>query len=80
LNATYRNFIARIDVVEKASGFSFAVPEALKGAGGQEWWLQRLVPKKWVLRTKTCPVDSPREGWRAGLSAEKRIHACQAND
>lgn len=52
----YKNFIARIDVVERASGFIFAVPEALKGAGGQQWWLERLVPGNWQLRAKTCHI------------------------
>lgn len=80
MNANYRNFIARVDVVEAASGFAFSVPAALKGAGGQEWWLERLVPKSWVLRAKTCPADGPREGWEPDLSREDRLSACAEPD
>jgi len=79
MNASYRNFIARIDVVEDGTGFAFGVPDALKGAGGQEWWLARLVPKNWVLRAKTCPADSRPEGWQPDLSRDQRINACHVS-
>lgn len=80
ITANYRNFIARIDVVEEATGFAFSVPTALKGAGGQEWWLERLVPKTWTLRSKTCPADSAPEGWQPDLSKSDRLSTCAEPD
>jgi hypothetical protein len=79
LTAHFRQFIARIDLVEETSGFRFSVPAALKGPGGQTWWLDRKKPNNWNLRAPNCPADAPREGWQAGLSKDERVAACELN-
>jgi DNA/RNA endonuclease G (NUC1) len=80
MNAVFQQFVARIDVVESVTGFAFAVPEVLKGAGGQAWWLERKIPTGWRLRAATCSSDSPREGWQPELSRDERTAVCQASD
>lgn len=76
MTAHFRQFVARVDVVERASGFTFSVPDELKGAGGQQWWLDRKLPNNWKLRANTCPGDSERQGWQPDLSKEDRRAAC----
>lgn len=75
--ANFRQFVARIDVIEKAGGFAFSVPEALKGGSGQMWWLERKAPTNWLPRSKSCPDNAKPEGWQPELSVDDRIGACQ---
>ena len=60
----YRQFVARVDVIEQASGYTFSVPDALKGGGGQTWWLERK-PGNWKLRSDSCLAGR----WRGRLAA-----------
>ena len=74
---SYGQFVARIDVIEKASGYTFAVPDALKGAGGQAWWLERK-PGNFKLRSDSCTVDDVPQAWQPTLSVAERTVACQS--
>jgi hypothetical protein len=68
--ANYRNFIARVDVVEDATGFRFAVPDSLRGAGGQQWWLDRLAPKNGIYEPAIALSTAPeRDGNRSYRSS-----------
>ena len=73
----YRQFVARVDVIEQASGYTFPVPDALKGGGGQAWWLERK-PGTWKLRSDSCTADDGPEAWQPTLSVGERTAACQA--
>jgi DNA/RNA endonuclease G (NUC1) len=76
ITAHFSQFVARVDVVEKASGFAFSMPSALKAGLGQRWWLERKVPGKWTLRAQSCPADAVPDGWLADRSRAERVAAC----
>lgn len=78
MSAQFPQFVSRIDVIEKASGFTFSVPDALKAGGGQTWWLERKGPGNWSPRSQSCPDDAKPDGGRRSspsLSASRRVRA-----
>ncbi len=56
MDAQFRQFIARIDVIEQASGFTFSVPTALKNGSDNLFWLERPAPVPPA--TRACPREA----------------------
>jgi hypothetical protein len=77
MDAHFRQFVSRVDVIEQASGFTFSVPETLKTGSGQAWWLERKAPANWSPRAQSCPSSAKPEGWQPALSVADRIATCE---